>query len=114
MPSLAPTCSRETIDRNRERGHVQFRESMPPDNALTHARDTSELARQREGDVFLANRSRLHGCIISIAEPIEARFDDLLRRARPGGDEDGLHPFEPGRVEVAGAVDEMGGDAAFA
>src|SRR5262245_42411803 len=30
MPSLASTCSREALMPDRERGHVQLRESMPP------------------------------------------------------------------------------------
>jgi hypothetical protein len=37
MPSLAPTCSREAVTRNRERGHVLLRESMPPSDLIVTA-----------------------------------------------------------------------------
>ena len=69
----------------------------------------ADLPWQREHQRLVGRRDRLHHVIAVLGQPLEHTAHQHLGHRRAGRDADRRHPLEPGRVDVVGVVDQIGG-----
>src|SRR5204862_8156346 len=75
--------------------------------------DATQLAREGEVNVFLPKCAAFNFCAVAMLEIFDALLNDRFGGAGAGGNDHGLDAIEPAVVNVAGAVDELGGDSRF-